>query len=253
LSQLSEHIFVPAPGEEAPADKLTAHDGIPDSVAAPTQDAPQAGNPPLARSAPEGIPEAFAHEFPDELPAQREPAEDDVAEANNDGAPRETPRATDTPPTMQTLTTSADQRLRVEERESRLMRTQFDVVRAESLDPRVCDVIQFAPREVAVIGKERGMTRVLMWQKGNPGEPISYTVTIGSDDDEQGRVLDQYSKLHTVIQEMYPNSDVTLRPDSGRLIVSGTVESSEDAIAVITMIRRMRTIPVVDQLKTVQR
>ena len=140
-----------------------------------------------------------------------------------------------------------ERRLRLDERESRSLQTGFEVERAESLNPRVCDVIQFAPREVAIVGKQRG-ARVDFWQKGQPQERVSYLIAVGQDEDERLRSRDQFAKLHDLIADMYPASRVVLTRDSDSLVVAGTATSREEAIAIVSLVRRLHTIPVADRL-----
>lgn len=139
------------------------------------------------------------------------------------------------------------QRLRIELRQSRLMRTGFDISRVESTDPRVCEVIQLAPREIAIIGKQPGITRVDFWQDGTASRE-SYVVLVGTDAAELERTRSEFSKLYESIRELYPNSRVTFSRQNGNLIVSGTARNKEEAIAIITLVRRLYTIPVVDKL-----
>ena len=143
-------------------------------------------------------------------------------------------------------------RLTLGERESRLLRTNVNVTRAESLDTKVCEVVQFSPNEVAIIGKQRGTTRVDLWQGSHDVNRISYLVAVGLGPEEE-QVLDQYAKLRQAIAELYPDSKVVLTPEKDRLVVSGTVTSAQEALAIVTMIRRVRTIPVIDQLRVTGR
>jgi Flp pilus assembly secretin CpaC len=154
---------------------------------------------------------------------------------------------------LDTSTLVSDRRLRVSEQESRLLRTGFPVLRAESLDTTICDVIQFNENEVVVIGKQRGVTRVEFWTKAGGKERTYYLVAVGPDHAEEERTLDQYAKLRSAIEALYPNSDLVLTPEKNRLVVSGTAKNSQEAIAIITMIRRMRSIPVVDKLRVLER
>ncbi|MCU0981800.1 MAG: pilus assembly protein N-terminal domain-containing protein, partial [Pirellulaceae bacterium] len=49
--------------------------------------------------------------------------------------------------------------LRVAVRESRLLRTPENVVRVVSEQDNICDVLLFNPREIAVVGKQRGQAK----------------------------------------------------------------------------------------------
>ena len=102
------------------------------------------------------------------------------------------------------------------------MRTGFDISRAESTDPRVCEVIQVSPREIAIIGKQPGVTRVDFWQEGPSESRESYVVLVGADSTELERTRSEFSKLYESLRELYPHSQVTFTKQNGSLIVSGT-------------------------------
>jgi hypothetical protein len=156
-----------------------------------------------------------------------------------------------TTPARTTINENSLSRLRVAVRESRLLRTNLDVHSAASLDSEICEVVHFSAREVVLVGKKPGTTRVDFQCGTDQRTQASYMVTVGSDPTSTVRAGSEYSKLENLIRELYPACEVRLEPNGNSLIVSGTAKDRQEAIAIITMIRRMRTIPVVDEL-TVQ-
>jgi Flp pilus assembly secretin CpaC len=58
----------------------------------------------------------------------------------------------------------------------------------------------------------------------------------------------QWERLRDTLRDLYPDSDITLTPASGKLIVQGTVASDDEAIQILSLVRRMQLIPIVDRL-----
>ena len=54
-------------------------------------------------------------------------------------------------------------------RRSKLLRSKIDISRSAVVDPTVCDVVQFSPREVSIIGKSQGATNVTFWFQDRNG------------------------------------------------------------------------------------
>src|SRR4029079_6594826 len=48
-------------------------------------------------------------------------------------------------------------------RRSILLRTKVDIYRTAIVDETVCDIVQFTPREVSIIGRAVGQTHVTFW------------------------------------------------------------------------------------------
>ena len=45
----------------------------------------------------------------------------------------------------------------------RVMRSKDDIIRTYVTDPTRCDIIQFTPREIAIVGNAVGTTRIVFW------------------------------------------------------------------------------------------
>ncbi|MFV2067466.1 MAG: pilus assembly protein N-terminal domain-containing protein, partial [Pirellulales bacterium] len=146
------------------------------------------------------------------------------------------------------ITQNTFSRLRVNLRESRLLRTNLDVHSVHSLDDDICEAIQFSPREVVLVGKKQGTTRIDFWCGENEPLRASYEVTVGPNGMALQTARDQHSKLRKLIRDLHPDCAVKIESEDSKLVVSGTAKDAQEAVAIITMIRRMRTIPVVDKL-----
>jgi len=143
---------------------------------------------------------------------------------------------------------NAVSRLNVTLRESRLLRTNLDVASVSSADNTICEVVQVSPREVVLVGKKPGSTRVDFWCGVNKQLRATYEVAVTATDMAAERAQDQYLRLGKLVRDLYPDSHVSIQPEGGTLVVSGSAKDKHEAIAIISMIRRMRTIPVVDKI-----
>jgi hypothetical protein len=156
--------------------------------------------------------------------------------------------AASTAPGFASLAVPGAEQITIAPRETRSIHLDAEATRAESLDPRVCDVIQFAPHELTFVGKQPGFTRIDCWQDGKPDSRKSYLVAVGVDPTKGQQVRDQCSKMRVALQEMYPDSGINVTENNGSLVVSGTAASKAEAIAILSLVRRMQTVPVVDAL-----
>ncbi len=122
------------------------------------------------------------------------------------------------------------------ERRSQLMITRANLVRYAIADPSILDLIQFSPKEFALLGGNRGSTTLHLWFEGH-NEPVIYLVkTIRDPDLDNQRRID-YGRLEAKINRLYPNSQVFLIPMSYKIIVRGQARNQEEAAHIIAMIR----------------
>ncbi|MBM4000040.1 MAG: hypothetical protein FJ297_10975 [Planctomycetes bacterium] len=160
-------------------------------------------------------------------------------------------------------------------RQSMSVRSEFEIARAESVDPTICDAVQFSPFELTLIGKRDGQTHVRVWFKNQdqdqstggeqqekpsgaapaPSREAStnYLIAVKSPED-QARVADrEYDKLLASIRSLHPDARVELISSGDRLVVQGTVSSEDEAIQILSLVRKVRLIPVVDRLRVTGR
>ena len=103
-------------------------------------------------------------------------------------------------------------------------------------DASIVDVVQYGPREIAIVGGVRGSTSLTFWFEGE-ADPLIYTVrTIRDPNLDNQRKLD-YGKLERKIALMYPNSKVYLIPMGFKIIVRGQVRDSEEASHILNVVR----------------
>mgnify|MGYP001033912100 CR=1 FL=1 len=71
--------------------------------------------------------------------------------------------------------------MEVSERRSKLLRTKADIYRTQVDDSAVCDVVQFTPRSLSVVGKQAGTTRVTVWLRDGSHRPVRLLVRVVAD------------------------------------------------------------------------
>ncbi|MCG8586748.1 MAG: pilus assembly protein N-terminal domain-containing protein, partial [Pirellulales bacterium] len=122
-------------------------------------------------------------------------------------------------------------------RRSKLIRTRFDIYRAAVVDTSICDVVQFTPREVSIIGRGQGATNVTFWFEDGKHKPVTYLVRVVPDPEVQQRREEQYTVLEDVLAELFPDSKVHLIPVSDKLIVKGQAKGAAEAAQILAIIR----------------
>jgi pilus assembly protein CpaC len=122
-------------------------------------------------------------------------------------------------------------------RRSMLLRTRTDIYRTAVVDPGICDVVQFTPREISIIGKSQGSTHVTFWFDDAGSQPITYLVKVEPDSAEVKQEEDKYKLLEDVVNEMFPDSKIQLVLVADKLIVKGQAKDSEEATQIMAIIR----------------
>jgi len=127
--------------------------------------------------------------------------------------------------------------LKIALRRSKLLQSKLDIVRTAVVDPDVCDVVQFTPREISVIGKRQGTTNITFWFLNGNREPVTYLVTVAPDVKRREELEDQYRLLAEALAEMFPDSKVQLIPIADKLIVRGQVKCAKEAAQIMAIVR----------------
>lgn len=128
--------------------------------------------------------------------------------------------------------------IRVKVRRGLLMRTDFDIYRSAVVDPAVCDLVQFTPREVSIIGKSVGTTNVTFWFRDGQQRPMNYVVKVEPDLEIRREVEDEYRILAQILSELFPDSKVELIPVANKLVVRGQAKDSQAAAQIMQIVRR---------------
>ena len=126
--------------------------------------------------------------------------------------------------------------LEVIERRHQLMVMRTNISRISIGDQSIVDVVQYSPKEIALVGLARGATSLTFWFE-NEADPVIYTVkTIRDPNADNQRKLD-YGRLERKLAQMYPNSKVYLIPMQQKIVVRGQARDSEEAAHILNIIR----------------
>jgi len=147
------------------------------------------------------------------------------------------PAATERPldPRIAAMPVSTEE-MQVIHHRSQLLITNQPTWRISVTDPSICEVVQYSPTELAVLGIGLGSTDVWLWFEGSD-TPLMYSVTVVRDPslDEQRRI--DFGKLERRLQVLYPNSKVYLIPLSRKIIVRGQARDPEESARIMQVIR----------------
>jgi pilus assembly protein CpaC len=122
-------------------------------------------------------------------------------------------------------------------RRSKLLRTKVDIYRTAVVDQRVCNVVQYTPREVSIIGNALGATHVTFWFEDETRRPVTYLVKVVPDPEVSQRRERQYQIFEDIINELFPDSKVHLVPVADKLLVKGEAKDAEEATQILAIIR----------------
>ena len=122
-------------------------------------------------------------------------------------------------------------------RRSRLLQSRLGIFRTAIADPRICEVVQYSPQEVSIIGKSQGATHVTFWFEDREQEPVTFLVNVVPDPEVQERREEEYQILQDVINELFPDSKVKLTPIANKLLVTGEAKGAEEAAQILSIIR----------------
>ena len=84
-----------------------------------------------------------------------------------------------------------------------------------------------------------------MWLAGE-ATPKIFRITVG----RAAGIAEEDEKLRQLLAELFPDSDVMLTDRQGKLVVDGLAKDQQEAVEILSVIRSVRLIPVVDQLQT---
>ncbi|WP_425616935.1 pilus assembly protein N-terminal domain-containing protein [Anatilimnocola sp. NA78] len=122
-------------------------------------------------------------------------------------------------------------------RRSKLLRTKVDIYRTAVVDDSICDVVQFTPREISLIGKSQGSTHVTFWFDDPNMQPVTYLIQVVPDVAAVQVQENTYKMLQDVINEMFPDSKIQLLLVADKLIIRGQAKDSEEAAQIVALIR----------------
>lgn len=125
------------------------------------------------------------------------------------------------------------------------------IVQTSVEDLSVCQLIKSGERSLSLIGLKAGTTRVAVVTTSSGSEPKVrvYQVSVGRGSKAEFGLTELAGGIDETISRLYPSSRIRIRAGEGRLIVSGTASSEEEARKVLALVRRTSLMPVTDNLQ----
>ncbi|MCR5165402.1 MAG: pilus assembly protein N-terminal domain-containing protein [Thermoguttaceae bacterium] len=127
--------------------------------------------------------------------------------------------------------------LKVITNRSLVLRTRYNLYRTAVVDPSVCDIIQFNPRELSIIGRAVGSTHVTFWFEDGTYKPVTFTVNTLPDPSIRDRRAEQFKLLEQQIAKLFPNSKITFILLANKLIIRGQARSAEEASEILRIVK----------------
>ncbi len=224
----------PPSSEPLPSDPFAPAEETPPSTEIPPSEAPPSTTDETPPSEPEANGTRDVPTTPDEPMAPETPPPSTPHAEPPAEAPDMVPPLADGTPFEIVDHTSE---LSVMLRRSKLLRSGVDIYRTAVVEPQICDVIQFTPREVSVIGRSLGSTHVTFWFEDGQRRPLTVLVRVVPDTEVQKRRIEQYQILEEVLSELFPDSKVRLTPVADKLVVRGQARDAEEAAQIMSIIR----------------
>lgn len=122
-------------------------------------------------------------------------------------------------------------------RRSKLLRTKTDVYRTAVVDSNICEVVQFTPREISILGKSQGATHVTFWFQDQRYHPITYLVRVIPDPEVEKQQSERYELLESHLAKLFPESKVDLVVVGDKLVVRGQARDAAEAAQIMGIIR----------------
>lgn len=126
----------------------------------------------------------------------------------------------------------------IEPTQSKIIRTNYPIVRSAISDPEIVDIQTFGSNEFEIIGKGIGETSLTFWYELPNGQVdyLRYLVEVSDEGHKQKKKEKRYLKLQSRINEMFPNSQVFLVPIEDKVIVRGQARDAKEAADIMQML-----------------
>jgi len=128
--------------------------------------------------------------------------------------------------------------LRVQPLQSKIIRTNYPILRTSISDPRIVDVQPFRATELEIIGRQPGEATLTFWYDvpGEGQKVLRYFVQVANNREEVRLREARYKETQSRINELFPNSRVYLIPIEDKLIVRGQVRDSREAQQILQIL-----------------
>lgn len=128
-----------------------------------------------------------------------------------------------------------------------------EVSRVRIADTSVCQAFAAGPNQLKLIGTGSGVTELVVFAKpvapGAKERIRAFEIHVGGTVEATGDAIgDKAEMLNQSIAEAFPDADVLVRLENGKLVAMGSCSSERAAKKIIRMVRSTCLIPVQDQL-----
>jgi pilus assembly protein CpaC len=148
--------------------------------------------------------------------AQQLPATTEAPAASPAQAMTPAPAAAPAPP-QQTPAPSEGQALHILVGKSVVVNVQTPITRVLSSNPAVIETLATSRTEVVVEGRAAGTSSLILWDETGRSQMLDVIVDL------------DVTGLRTAIEHVYPNQQVQVQADGGRLVLTGSVPDSKAA------------------------
>jgi len=128
--------------------------------------------------------------------------------------------------------------LRLEPLQSKIIRTNYPILRTAISDPRVFDIQPFESSEMEIVGKQVGEATLTFWYNvpGKGTQVLRYFVQVINSRQEERMREARYKETQSRLNELFPNSQILLIPIEDKLVVRGQVRDSREAQQIIQIL-----------------
>jgi pilus assembly protein CpaC len=167
-------------------------------------------------------------------PAQTTPAAPEQAPA-----PAPPQAAANPAPAQQTAAPAEGQALHILVGKSVVVNVQTPITRVLSSNPAVIETLATSPTEIVVEGRAPGTSSLILWDQSGRSQMLDVIVDL------------DVTGLRTAIERAYPNQQVEVQPDGGRLVLTGSVPDAK-AIEDVTKMATVYSSQVVSSLQVAE-
>ena len=128
--------------------------------------------------------------------------------------------------------------LSLEPGQSKIIRTNYPVIRTAISHENVVDVQPFDTQEIEIVGQDVGETTLTFWFEVPSGavHVLRYHVKVDNAKKKQVKREARFQELQSRINELFPNSQVFLFPIEDKVIVRGQARDAKEAFDIMQML-----------------
>ena len=130
--------------------------------------------------------------------------------------------------------------MRLEPGQSKIIRTNYPVIRTAISHDDIVDVQAFDSNELEVIGKAEGDSTLTFWFEVPNGSVhvLRYAVEVDNEREKERKRIAHFKQLESKINELFPNSQVFLIPIDDKIVVRGQARDSKEAFEIMQLLGR---------------